>query len=31
MKTELYRPAVGVMLLNAENRVWVGQRLDSKL
>ncbi|HET9429302.1 MAG TPA: RNA pyrophosphohydrolase [Allosphingosinicella sp.] len=26
-----YRPAVGVMLVNAEGKVWVGQRLDSKL
>lgn len=26
-----YRPAVGVMLLNAEGEVWVGQRLDSSL
>lgn len=26
-----YRPAAGVMLLNSENRVWVGQRLDSTL
>ena len=26
-----YRPAVGVMLLNPEGRVWVGQRLDSSL
>ncbi|HEU0099833.1 MAG TPA: RNA pyrophosphohydrolase [Allosphingosinicella sp.] len=26
-----YRPAVGVMLLNAEGKVWVGQRLDSTL
>lgn len=26
-----YRPAAGVMLLNAENKVWVGQRLDSTL
>lgn len=26
-----YRPAVGVMLLNAERKVWVGQRLDNKL
>jgi putative (di)nucleoside polyphosphate hydrolase len=26
-----YRPAVGVMLLNAEGRVWVGQRLDNKV
>jgi len=26
-----YRPAAGIMLLNAENKVWVGQRLDSTL
>jgi putative (di)nucleoside polyphosphate hydrolase len=26
-----YRPAVGVMLLNAEDKVFVGQRLDSTL
>ena len=26
-----YRPAAGVMLLNADDRVWVGQRLDSTL
>jgi putative (di)nucleoside polyphosphate hydrolase len=26
-----YRPAVGVMLLNADNLVFVGQRLDSTL
>ena len=26
-----YRPAAGVMLLNAEDKVWVGQRLDSTL
>lgn len=26
-----YRPAAGVMLLNAEGRVWVGQRRDSTL
>lgn len=26
-----YRPAVGVMLLNPENKVFVGQRLDSQL
>ena len=26
-----YRPAVGVMLINARNKVWVGQRLDNKL
>ena len=27
----LYRPAVGVMLINAKKKVWVGQRLDSTL
>lgn len=26
-----YRPAAAVMLLNSENRVWVGQRRDSTL
>ena len=26
-----YRPAVGVMLINPERRVWVGQRLDNSL
>ena len=26
-----YRPAAGVMLLNPQDRVWVGQRLDSTL
>ena len=26
-----YRPGVGVMLLNPERKVWVGQRLDSTL
>jgi putative (di)nucleoside polyphosphate hydrolase len=26
-----YRPAVGVMLLNGQGQVWVGQRLDSTL
>ena len=26
-----YRPAAGVMLLNRDNKVWVGQRLDSTL
>jgi putative (di)nucleoside polyphosphate hydrolase len=30
-KDLLYRPAVGVMLLNAEDKVFVGQRLDSTL
>ena len=24
-----YRPAVGVMLVNADGKVWVGQRIDS--
>lgn len=32
MVTDLpYRPAAGVMLLNAQGLVWVGQRLDSTL
>jgi len=31
MTSDLYRPGVGVMLLNSGNRVWVGQRLDSTL
>ena len=31
MNRELYRPGVGVMLVNAEGNVWVGQRLDSTL
>jgi putative (di)nucleoside polyphosphate hydrolase len=26
-----YRPAVGVMLINGEGKVWVGQRLDNAL
>jgi putative (di)nucleoside polyphosphate hydrolase len=26
-----YRPAAGIMLVNAEGKVWVGQRLDSTL
>ena len=26
-----YRPAVGVMLLNKDRKVWVGQRIDSTL
>ena len=26
-----YRPAAGIMLLNREGKVWVGQRLDSTL
>jgi len=26
-----YRPAVGVMLINAARKVWVGQRLDNSL
>ena len=24
-----YRPAAGIMLLNAENKAWVGQRIDN--
>jgi putative (di)nucleoside polyphosphate hydrolase len=28
---DLYRPAVGVMLINKMRKVWVGQRLDSTL
>ena len=31
MSEDLYRPGVGVMLLNAERKVWVGQRLDNTL
>ncbi|HEX8262449.1 MAG TPA: RNA pyrophosphohydrolase [Allosphingosinicella sp.] len=31
MKDIGYRPAVGVMLLGPEGKVWVGQRLDSSL
>ena len=31
MTLDLYRPGVGIMLLNSENRVWVGQRLDNAL
>jgi putative (di)nucleoside polyphosphate hydrolase len=26
-----YRPAAGIMLLNAQNKVFVGQRIDNKL
>lgn len=26
-----YRPAAGIMLINGDGRVWVGQRLDSTL
>jgi putative (di)nucleoside polyphosphate hydrolase len=26
-----YRPAAGIMLINAQGKVWVGQRLDSSL
>lgn len=26
----LYRPAVGMMMLNAENKIFVGQRFDTK-
>ena len=31
MNLDLYRPGVGVMLLNPQRHVWVGQRLDSTL
>jgi putative (di)nucleoside polyphosphate hydrolase len=31
LSSDGYRPAVGVMLLNAERKVWVGQRLDNSL
>ena len=31
MNPDLYRPGVGVMLVNADGHVWVGQRLDSTL
>lgn len=31
MDIAAYRPAAGVMLLNRERKVWVGQRLDSTL
>ena len=31
MTEDLYRPGVGVMLVNSERMVWVGQRLDSTL
>jgi putative (di)nucleoside polyphosphate hydrolase len=32
MTTDLpYRPAAGIMLLNSENKVWVGLRIDTKL
>jgi putative (di)nucleoside polyphosphate hydrolase len=31
MKDLPYRPAAGVMLINSEDKVWVGQRLDSSL
>ncbi|HYI40901.1 MAG TPA: RNA pyrophosphohydrolase [Allosphingosinicella sp.] len=31
MNTLPYRPAAGIMLINAEGQVWVGQRLDSIL
>ena len=26
-----YRPAAGIMLLNADRKVWVGQRIDNRL
>lgn len=31
MKDAGYRPAVGVMLINQDRKVWVGQRLDNSL
>ena len=31
MDLSMYRPAAGVMLLNRERKVWVGQRIDSTL
>ncbi|WP_114950778.1 RNA pyrophosphohydrolase [Sphingosinicella terrae] len=31
MDEDLYRPGVGLMLLNRKRKVWVGQRLDSTL
>jgi putative (di)nucleoside polyphosphate hydrolase len=31
MSDKGYRPAVGVMLINAARKVWVGQRLDNSL
>jgi putative (di)nucleoside polyphosphate hydrolase len=31
MSDKGYRPAVGVMLINAAREVWVGQRLDNSL
>jgi putative (di)nucleoside polyphosphate hydrolase len=31
MDLSMYRPAAGVMLLNRERKVWVGQRVDSTL
>ncbi|HZF42246.1 MAG TPA: RNA pyrophosphohydrolase [Sphingomonadaceae bacterium] len=31
MDPSMYRPAAGVMLLNRECKVWVGQRIDSTL
>lgn len=31
MDQDLYRPGVGLMLLNHQRQVWVGQRLDSTL
>jgi len=29
MKDLPYRPAAGIMLLNADNKVWVGKRIDN--
>lgn len=31
LSDHLYRPAAGIMLLNRDSKVWVGQRLDSSL
>jgi putative (di)nucleoside polyphosphate hydrolase len=31
MRERPYRPAAGIMLINAEKKVWVGQRIDTTL
>lgn len=31
MSRDLYRPGVGIMLVNGDGKVWVGQRLDNAL
>jgi len=31
MEQDAYRPAAGIMLVNADGKVWVGQRRDSTL